>query len=79
MHSADGKNYWGIRFYCEIITFEKIVNADNFADEDGKTLLKMQMLFETAEERGRTVKVFNAVEGLDQTLEKLNKYVLILK
>jgi hypothetical protein len=33
------------------------------------------MLFDTAEERDRTVKVFGAIEGAKQTLERLNQHV----
>jgi hypothetical protein len=35
----------------------------------------MQMLFESAAERGNTVKKFGAVEGLKQTLGQLQKYL----
>jgi hypothetical protein len=33
------------------------------------------MLFETAAERDRTIEVFGAVEGLNQTLMKLDRCV----
>lgn len=89
MHGPDGRDYNNKIIYVEVVKPKRLVydhvSGPNFRatvtfeEQDGKTLLTMQMLFETAEERERTVKVFNAVEGLTQTLEKLNKYVLILK
>ena len=46
-----------------------------FDEHGGKTTVTMRMLFETAAERDRTVKVFGAVEGAKQTLGRLADYV----
>jgi predicted RNA binding protein with dsRBD fold (UPF0201 family) len=44
--------------------------------EDGdKTMLTAQMLFESASLRDRVVKEFGAVEGLKQTLGRLQEYL----
>jgi uncharacterized protein YndB with AHSA1/START domain len=46
-----------------------------FDEHRGKTTVTMRMLFDTAGERDRTVKVFGALEGAKQTLERLNQHV----
>ena len=46
-----------------------------FDEQGGKTTLTMRMLFDTAEQLDRTVKVFGAVEGLQQTLGRLAEHV----
>jgi uncharacterized protein YndB with AHSA1/START domain len=46
-------------------------------DEHGnnKTKLTMRMVFQTAEERNRTAEKFGAVEGQQQTLNRLEEYL----
>jgi hypothetical protein len=44
------------------------VTFENLGD---KTKVNMHMLFETAEIRDTTVKVFNAIQGLQETLQRL--------
>jgi uncharacterized protein YndB with AHSA1/START domain len=46
-----------------------------FAEQDGKTLLSMQMLFESTAERDRVVKEYGAIEGGEQTLDRLAAYL----
>jgi uncharacterized protein YndB with AHSA1/START domain len=84
MHGPDGTDYNNKVVYVEIVKPHRIVYDHisgpkfrvtvTFEELDGKTALTMQVLFETAAERNRTVEVFNAVEGLNQTLGRLKEY-----
>ena len=53
---------------CEPVNFEVTVT---FEEEGGKTRLSMQMLFPSAKARDFTVEKYGAVEGLNQTLGRL--------
>jgi len=44
-----------------------------FAEQGGKAMLTMQMIFASAEERERVVKEVGAVEGANQTLDRLEE------
>ncbi len=46
-----------------------------FEDQGGKTKLSMRMLFESAAERDRVVKEYNAIEGATQTLARLAEHL----
>lgn len=47
-----------------------------FADEGTtRTRVEMQMLFPTVEERNRTIEKFNALEGQQQTMNRLGAYL----
>jgi len=46
-----------------------------FAEQDGQTRVTVRMLFESAAERDRVAKKFGAIEGLNQTLTRLEEYV----
>jgi hypothetical protein len=46
-----------------------------FDEQGGRTKVTMRMLFETATERDRTVKVFGAIEGAEQTLGRLEEHL----
>ena len=46
-----------------------------FAEEGGKTRLDMQMLFPSAKAREFTVRKHGAVEGLNQTLGRLEEHL----
>ncbi len=50
-----------------------------FEDDGGKTRLTARMVFESAALREKTMKQFNAVEGLKQTLGRLGEYVAQMK
>jgi len=50
-----------------------------FVAQGDKTLLTMRSVFSTAEERNRVVKEVNAVEGGNQTLDKLQEYIDTIK
>ena len=85
MHSPDGVNFENKIIYVEVekpyrlvydhVSGPKFHVTVTLEEEDGKTKLTMQMLFDTAAERNRTIEIFNAVEGLNQTIGKLKEYL----
>jgi uncharacterized protein YndB with AHSA1/START domain len=85
MHGPDGTDYKNEIVYVEVIKPERLVYDHvsgprfhvtlTFTEEGNKTRLNMQMLFESAAEREHTVKKFGAVEGLNQTLGRLQKHL----
>jgi len=46
-----------------------------FAEHAGKTRLTMQMLFPSANARDHVVKTYGAVEGMNQTLRRLEEHL----
>ena len=78
MHGPDGKDYKNKSIFKEIIKHKQIVYEHvsgpkfiatiKFTPQGKKTLLEWQMLFDTAEEREKTVKTFKADVGLKQNL-----------
>ena len=86
MHGPDGTDYKNKIVYVEVRKPELLVYDHvsgpkfhvtvRFEEQDGKTKLSMQMLFDTAEERDRTIETFGAVEGLKQTLGRLEEYLI---
>src|SRR5712692_9046731 len=85
MHGPDGVDYKNKIVFDEIVKPERLVYSHvsgptfrmtvTFDEHGGKTDLTMRMLFETAAEREKGVKVFGAIEGAKQTLERLNQHV----
>ena len=90
MHGPDGRDYHNKIVYIEIKELELLVYKHagekdtedihfhvtvNFEDEGEGTKITMQMVFETAEGLERVSKEFGAVEGLQQTLERLGEYL----
>ena len=85
MHGPDGVNYRNLITYLEVIEPELIIYEHGpspkfkvtvtFEALGEKTRLTMKMLFATSEKRDRTVEKLNAVEGLKQTLGKLQEYL----
>jgi len=85
MHGPDGRDYKNENVYVEIAEPERLVFKHvsapqfqmtvTFADDGHKTRLTVQMLFESAALRDKTVKEFGAVEGLKQTLGRLGEHV----
>ena len=81
MHGPDGVDYKNESVYLEVAPPERLVyqhisapgfvSTVTFEDLGRQTKVSMHMLFETAEVRDTTVKVFNAVEGMKQTLQRL--------
>ncbi|MBW0435641.1 ATPase [Leptospira yasudae] len=90
MHGPDGTDYPNLIVFLEIERPEKIVYKHGsdmedhpgdfhvtvlFSEENGKTTLDMTMLFKTAEQRNETVEKYGAVEGLNQTMDRLAEYL----
>ena len=90
MHGPNGVDYPNRMRYIEVVKPERLVylhdsGKDNdphefhvtvtFAREGDKTRLTMQSLFKTAAERDRVVKEYGALEGANQTLGRLAKYL----
>lgn len=81
MHGPDGVDYKNESIYLEVVKPERLVyqhvsapgfiSTVTFEDLGDKTKVNMHMLFETAEIRDTTVKVFNAIQGLQETLQRL--------
>ena len=89
MHSPDGVDYKNKVVYVEIVKPERLVylHSDDtagdpgqfhvtatFVEEGGKTRLTLRMFFESAAERDK-MKEFGAIEGGNQTLERLEEYL----
>jgi len=85
MHGPDGKDYKNKSIFREIVKHKRIVYEHitgpkfiatvNFTPQGKKTLLEWSMLFETEEERDKTVKTFKADIGLKQNIFKLEGYL----
>jgi len=82
MHGPDGVDYPNEVVYREIVTPERLVYAHvspafqvtaTFAEEGGRTTVSVRMLFGTAAEREAAVKQYGAIEGLNQTLGRLQE------
>ena len=86
MHGPDGVDYPNKITYLEIMKPERLVydhgdagapgyfrTTVTFAEEGLKTRLTMRLLFQSAEERETVVKKYNAIEGANQTLERLGE------
>lgn len=86
MHGPDRIDYRNEITFTEIAKPERIeydhgpspvFHVTVMFDEEGnsRTKLSMQMLFQTREERDRTVEKFGAIEGQRQTLARLEEYL----
>ena len=84
MHGPDGTDYKNKSVYKEVVKYEKLVYDHvspkfqltvTFIEKGKKTLINIEMLFETAEERENVVKVFKADVGLKQNMYKLEGYL----
>lgn len=90
MHGPDGVDYPNKIVYLEVAKPERLVydhGSDGegaepdfrvtvtFADEGGKTRLTMRSVFPTAEARDYVVREFKAIEGGNQTLDRLAQYL----
>jgi uncharacterized protein YndB with AHSA1/START domain len=83
MHGPDGVDYQNKIVYIEIVRPERLVYSHvsapqfqmtvTFAEEGCKTKVTARMLFKSASLRDSVVKQFGAVEGLNQTLERLGE------
>jgi uncharacterized protein YndB with AHSA1/START domain len=84
MHGPDGVNYPNRIVYNEIAAPERLVYTHGgdamdepfhvtvtFAEQGGKTKLTMRTLFASAADRDKVVKESGAIEGANQTLDRL--------
>jgi uncharacterized protein YndB with AHSA1/START domain len=84
MHGPDGVDYPNKITYREIVKPERLVydhgdegapgyfrTTVTFAEQGGQTKLTMRMLFQSAAERDTVVKTYHAIEGANQTLDRL--------
>ena len=86
MHGPDGTNYKNKIVYIDVRKPERLVYDHvsgpvfhvtvNFEELGSKTKINMRMIFDTVEERERTIEKFGAVEGLKQTIAKLESYLV---
>jgi len=89
MHGPDGVDWPNHVLYHEVVRPERLVydhgdgeNSDRdfhvtitFADEGGRTRLTMRSLFPTAAARDYVVREVGAIEGGNQTLDRLTAYL----
>lgn len=90
MHGADGTDYPNRVVYIEVLKPERLVyfhsgDAEDdpaqfhvtltLAEQDGKTGLTLRMQFASAEEREHVIQQFGAIEGGNQTLDRLAAYL----
>jgi uncharacterized protein YndB with AHSA1/START domain len=84
MHGPDGTDYKNHIVYDEVTPPERLVFTNvsgkfqsvvTFEKHGNQTRLTMQTIFESAEQRDRTIKAVNAVEGGKQTLGRLVDYL----
>lgn len=85
MHGPDGANYPNKSIFLEIVPFKKIVyehishphfvTTVEFESLGEETFLTWHMLFDSAEDFIKVVKVFKADAGLQQNIEKLSVYL----
>lgn len=85
MHGPDGTNYPNEITYVEVDPPERLVydhgpqprfrTTVTFAERGSQTEVSVQMLFETAEIRNRVAAQLGAIEGLDQTLDRLAEHL----
>ena len=85
MHGPDGTDYKNHIVYNEVTPPERLIYTHEsgpwfqatvtFEEHGNQTRLTMQMVFESVEQRDRTIKAVNAVEGGKQTLGRLADYL----
>ena len=90
MHGPDGKDYDNRIVFIEVVPPERLVyrhgsgdepapgdfeTTVTFEDVEGKTRLTMRAVFASAAEREHVVSEYGALEGANQTLERLAEYL----
>jgi uncharacterized protein YndB with AHSA1/START domain len=94
MHGLDGTDYPNSCVFKEVVTPERIVFTNDGGSEDGagtsfvstwtfealgnRTRVTIRMVFPSAADRDRVVREFNAIEGGQQTLGRLDTYLATL-
>lgn len=94
MHGPDGTDYPNQIVYREVVRPERLVyshaSADpndpgrfdvtvTFTEMSGKTVITMRSLFQSAEARDYVVREFHAIEGGNQTLDRLGAYLATMR
>jgi uncharacterized protein YndB with AHSA1/START domain len=92
MHGPDGRDYQNRITYVEVVKPERLVYKHGgdkevepvnfqvtviFAEQGGKTKVDMRMVFPSAKARDYVVKTYGAMEGLDETLGRLQEYLAV--
>jgi uncharacterized protein YndB with AHSA1/START domain len=92
MHAPNGREFPNRTTYLEVVRPERLVfwhgnDSDDAADrfhvtvtfdkQGQRTYLTMRSVFATAAERDKVVKEYNAIEGGNQTLDRLEAYLCI--
>ena len=85
MHGPDGVDYQNTIVFIEIVEPEWLAYSDvsgpqfqvtvTFADQGDKTRVSVQTLFESTTPRDKMAMEFGAIEGLSQTLDRLEAHV----
>jgi len=85
MHGPDGTDYDNENVYVELARPERLVMdhisgpifqmTATFIEADARTEVLVHMLFRSVEERNLVAEKYGAVEGLQQTLNRLAEYV----
>jgi len=82
MHGPDGVDYQNKITYLEVAKPERLVYDHGgagarvtvtFEDQAGKTRLTLRMVFRSAEARNAVVKMHDAIEGANQTLDRFGE------
>lgn len=94
MHGPDGRDYRNKIVFIEVVKPERLVYKHEaekgsepvdfevtvtFAEQAGKTRLKLRMVFPSHEERERVVRTYGASEGAVQMLERLAEHLATVK
>ena len=85
MRGPDGREYPNKIVYVEVVKPERLVYSHEsyppfrttitFEVQGEKTRVSMRMVFETADLRNKVAKEFGAVEGLQQTMGRLDEFL----
>ncbi len=93
MHAPNGMDFLNVVTYKEIVEPEKLVyehgsGEENdeakfnviitFEDQDGKTRITMRSLFVSSAIRDMVIREFGAIEGGNQTLDRLEQELLTM-
>ena len=88
MHGPNGVDYPNMVVFTEIVKPERLVYTHGtgepgdpgefhvtvtFSDQAGKTNLTMRSIFASAAERDKVVREYGAIEGANQTLDRLEE------
>ncbi len=86
MHGPDGTDYRNLHMYVELVKPERIVLRHvngpkftltaTFTEEEGKTRLHIQSLFESEEHLAHLIKTVKADIGLKQNVDRLEAYLI---